>query len=124
MAVAREIASEAGDTLVERFHQVKKVTSKGRGNIVTDVDTEVEEKMLEAIRREFPDMGFLGEESKGASPDSGYVWIVLVFVVMLILFYTGLIRPLASYLYSPFAFVLIVVMCLEFLFLKSRDPVI
>ena len=76
MAVAREIASEAGDTLVERFHQVKKVTSKGRGNIVTDVDTEVEEKMLETIRREFPDMGFLGEESKGVSPDSGYVWIV------------------------------------------------
>ena len=76
MAVAREIASEAGDTLVERFHQVKKVTTKGRGNIVTDVDTEVEEKMLETIRREFPDMGFLGEESKGVSPDSGYVWIV------------------------------------------------
>jgi hypothetical protein len=49
MAVAREIASEAGDTLVERFHQVKSVTSKGRGNIVTDVDTQVEEKMLEAV---------------------------------------------------------------------------
>ena len=76
MDVAREAALKAGETLVERFHQVKRISFKGRGNIVTDVDTEVEAAVLAMLRREFPDMGLLGEESKGVQPDSGYVWIV------------------------------------------------
>ena len=76
MTVAREAALEAGEILVDRFHKAKQISFKGRGNIVTDVDTEVETAIRAMLRREFPDMGFLGEESAGARPDSGYVWIV------------------------------------------------
>ena len=76
MEVARGVVLKAGDILVERFHQVKRISFKGRGNIVTNVDTEVESEMFGILTREFPDMGLLGEESKGARPDSGYVWIV------------------------------------------------
>ena len=76
MAVAQEVALQAGDILVERFQGVKEISFKGRGNIVTDVDTEVEASMSALLRAEFPDMGFLGEESAGARADSGYVWIV------------------------------------------------
>ena len=42
LGVAREAASLAGEILVRRFDQVKQVAFKGRGNVVTDVDTEVE----------------------------------------------------------------------------------
>ena len=76
MEVARSIALEAGNPLVERFHQEMKITVKGRGDIVTDVDTFVESKILNCLREEFPAMGLLGEESAGADFGSGYVWII------------------------------------------------
>ena len=76
MEVARRAALRAGDVLVDRFHRVKRVTHKGRGNIVTDVDTAVEAEIVSLIRAEYPDMGVLGEESAGSRADSGYVWVI------------------------------------------------
>ena len=76
MEVAQEVALSAGARLVERFSETKKIAFKGRGNIVTDVDTEVEAKVLAVLATEYPDFGLLGEESKGVSPESGFVWIV------------------------------------------------
>ena len=74
--VARFAALKAGEILVDRFHRVKKVSYKGRGNIVTDVDEEVEREVLAILRTEYPTFGLLGEESEGARADAGYVWIV------------------------------------------------
>ena len=74
--VAREASLKAGVTLLDRFGQVKSVSFKGRGNIVTDVDAAVEREVLALLRREYPDMGLLGEESAGIRADEGYVWIV------------------------------------------------
>ena len=88
METALDVALKAGGILLKRFHQDMRITFKGRGNIVTDVDSEVESEVLATLSREFPDMGLLGEESsasdvgvsvsreKGVGPDSGYVWIV------------------------------------------------
>ena len=88
MQVAREVAVTAGDLLVQRFRQSKRISFKGRGNIVTDVDTAVQSLVFTTLRREFPKMGLLGEESSDVgtevqtreeqevSLDSGYVWIV------------------------------------------------
>ena len=74
--VARMAVIRAGEILMDRFHSVKKVSYKGRGNIVTDVDTAVEEEMFAILGREYPDMALLGEESAAGRGDSGYVWIV------------------------------------------------
>ena len=74
--VAREAALVAGQMLVDRFHEVKQITEKGRGNIVTDVDTAVEAEVISLISKEYPDMGVLGEESAGVPADSGYVWVI------------------------------------------------
>ena len=74
--VARTVALRAGEILLERFHGTKKVSYKGRGNIVTDVDMAVEGEILATLRREYPQFGLLGEESEGARADTGYVWIV------------------------------------------------
>ena len=76
LRVAREAALSAGDTLSARVRDVRTVSYKRRGNIVTDVDTEVEDQVRAILEAEYPEMGFLGEESKGASPAEGYVWIV------------------------------------------------
>lgn len=76
MEVAREIALEAGIILVERFHKAKQITVKGRGDIVTDVDTFIESKILNSLSKEFPGANLLGEESSGPNFDTGYVWII------------------------------------------------
>lgn len=76
LEVARDIARQAGEILADRFYKVKQVSFKGEGDIVTDVDKESEALMKSVLDREYPDMGFLGEESLGDRADSGYVWIV------------------------------------------------
>ncbi len=74
--VAREAALRAGEILLDRFRTSLSVSYKGRGNIVTDVDTEVEQEVLGILRHEYPAMGLLGEESSGVHAGEGYVWIV------------------------------------------------
>jgi len=74
--VAKEAARLAGQILLDRFDQVKEVSFKGRGNIVTDVDVAVEREMLAYLGREFPDVRLMGEESAEGQADDGLVWIV------------------------------------------------
>ncbi|MCH8110011.1 MAG: inositol monophosphatase [Chloroflexi bacterium] len=76
MDVAREVSLKAGEMVAERFYQVKEISEKGPGDIVTDVDRASEDMIRSMLAEEFPDMGFLGEESSGSQADSGYVWIV------------------------------------------------
>ncbi len=76
MQVAREIALEAGKFLRERFYEAKDISYKGKGDVVTDVDKASEALIRSILSREFPHMGFLGEESLGDRADDGYVWIV------------------------------------------------
>ena len=76
LEVAQEVARRAGETLLRRFDRPMTMSFKGRGDVVTDVDSEVERETLGALRSEFPDMGTLGEESAGVAANDGYVWIV------------------------------------------------
>ena len=74
--VARQAALKAGEILLDRFDQPKEISYKGRGNVVTDVDTAVEAAVIALLQQEYPDMGVLGEESAGVRADAGYVWVV------------------------------------------------
>ena len=74
--IARDAALAAGEILLDRFHQSKQVSFKGRGNIVTDVDMLVEQQILATLAEQFPTTGLLGEESLGTKPDKGLVWVV------------------------------------------------
>lgn len=74
--VAREAALMAGKILMRQFYEPKVITFKGRGNLVTDVDTEVERQILTLLEIEYPYMSLLGEESDRVAADKGYVWIV------------------------------------------------
>ena len=74
--VARAAALKAGEILMDRLHSVKEVSFKGRGNIVTDVDMEVEREVFAILGAEFPHAALLGEESAKVRADEGLVWIV------------------------------------------------
>ena len=73
---AKDAALAAGKLLVERLHEAKRVSFKGRGNVVTDVDLEAERRIFHILSAEFPSMGLLGEESAGELRASGYTWVV------------------------------------------------
>ena len=62
--MALRVAEEAGGLLLERFHTEKEVSFKGRADLVTDVDKLVESRIIEALSAEYPEAGFLAEESE------------------------------------------------------------
>ena len=74
--VIEEAVRLAGDILLSKFNDEKKVKMKGPKDIVTDVDLEVEGIIFEHLKNNYPEMAMIGEESfKGKMP-SGFVWIV------------------------------------------------
>ena len=74
--VALEVSREAGEMLLSRLHTDLEVSYKGRADLVSDVDKLVERHVIERLRSEFPDDGFLAEESAGVETSSGYTWII------------------------------------------------
>ena len=78
MQIARETALMAGEILQDRFGRVGEISQKGRGNIATDVDRYVEEKVLSVLREEYPGVSMLGEETGSTGRDDleGPVWVV------------------------------------------------
>lgn len=71
-----EVAVKAGETLLERFRGEMEVSYKGRANLVTDVDTQVEAQVITTLAAEFPGCGFLAEESEAVASSSGYTWVI------------------------------------------------
>ncbi len=67
LAKARFIAEEAGAYALEIFHQRDglQIDSKGLLDYVSDADREVERRIKLALRAEFPEHGFKGEETGG-----------------------------------------------------------
>ena len=73
---ARDLVHQAGEVLLSRFRTEKQVEEKGRGNIVTDVDRQVEEMVVSRLKQEYPGFGILAEESGQRGGDSPYTWLV------------------------------------------------
>jgi len=84
--IAVRAARRAGDIIVRslnRVHQLE-VRSKSHNDFVTEVDTAVEQDILETVRRTYPDHGFLAEESgrtdsiasKKTGNQDEFVWII------------------------------------------------
>lgn len=76
LEVATLAARQAAEILRERFTGEKRVAHKGRGNIVTQVDLEVERRLIELLREEYPDHSIMTEESQGFQGSSPYTWIL------------------------------------------------
>jgi len=76
LQVATEAAKAAGQVLLSNFHSRKKTKSKGRGNLVSEVDFLSQDTILKLLRYEYPDFGVVSEETDSPTTVSGYTWIV------------------------------------------------
>jgi len=72
----RELALEAGKTLLECMGSVGRVNRKRATELVTDLDGRVEEKLLEGLGRHFPKDHVLAEETGTREGSSGRTWYI------------------------------------------------
>ena len=63
LEISITVAKEAGTIIRDRLLTEKKVSFKGRSDIVTDVDLEVESLILNRVKYEYPKFSVLAEES-------------------------------------------------------------
>jgi fructose-1,6-bisphosphatase/inositol monophosphatase family enzyme len=76
LEIARRSAEEAGRLALASFRTSQPVTVKGRGNVVTATDLEMEACLRDALAREFPAHGLLAEETAATAALEGWVWVV------------------------------------------------
>ena len=76
MEFAAEVAGEAGKITLRWFQTRLRVETKADDTPVTVADREAEAFLRQAIHREYPDDGVLGEEGGEEKGTSGYRWIL------------------------------------------------
>jgi myo-inositol-1(or 4)-monophosphatase len=82
LQVARRCAEEGSRLALERFRVPQDVSVKGRGNLVTATDVDVERMIQGILAREYPEHAVLSEEtahleSQGSNlEDRGWTWVV------------------------------------------------
>lgn len=76
LTVARLCAEASGDVIRAGFGVTGISATKGRGNVVTQVDFEAERRTMEILAREFPDHVILSEETAAAARSDGWMWVV------------------------------------------------
>jgi myo-inositol-1(or 4)-monophosphatase len=84
--VAVDAARRAGRIQMERYERLERIVHKSEHDVVTEVDHLSEELIIDAVRRFFPQDGFLAEESgrtKAEAPAEGAaasetarVWVI------------------------------------------------
>ena len=76
--IATEAAITGGAVLQQHWGKLASVEEKGRpGDLVTEVDREAEQHILQIIQRHFPSHGILAEESgQLGMGDSEYLWAI------------------------------------------------
>lgn len=75
--VSKNAVFEAGKILMSNIDKVKKISYKRKSDIVTDIDLKCNRKIIEIIKKEFPDHSIISEET-GVKNDfkSDYTWII------------------------------------------------
>ncbi|MCE9547413.1 MAG: inositol monophosphatase [Planctomycetia bacterium] len=72
-----EVAARGAGKVLLEFLGRYSVRKKGPGDLVTDADLAAEQLIRQIVARDFPDHGFIGEESSNAvTPDCEFVWYV------------------------------------------------
>jgi len=74
--LAIKAAKEAGKILKYYFGRTVQVRTKGERSLVTDIDLKAEEKIVNLIKRDYPEDNILSEETKYQTFDSDFRWII------------------------------------------------
>jgi myo-inositol-1(or 4)-monophosphatase len=75
--IAVRAARAAGEIIMRRLERLDSVAveTKQRNDYVSEVDREAEAKIIQVIRRSYPEHGILAEES-GEQKGDGHVWVI------------------------------------------------
>lgn len=76
LAIAVEIAQEAGRLLAARPETLELDTKTSKTDIVTHMDKLAEELIVGKLRSQFPQDGILGEEGAEYTSESGFQWVI------------------------------------------------
>ena len=75
--IAKESALIGNEILIKNYNKIQTITSKGRkGDLVTNVDLEVEEKIKEYLTLKTPDISIHAEESGKLIKTSELTWCI------------------------------------------------
>ena len=69
-------AYNSGKILMKYYGKLKEVNKKGKIDLLTIADLESEKKIVEIIKKSFPDHNILAEESGSLETDSPFRWII------------------------------------------------
>ena len=75
LATAIEAVVRAGELQMARFGTALRIDKKGRIDLVTEVDLEVERMLRSLIARRFPDHDVLGEEMGDTGTGASHRWV-------------------------------------------------
>ena len=77
LSVAWEAADAAGEIIRASWQQPKTIDYKGATDLVTTIDRDTEDKIVEVLQRNFPDHAILAEEETDLRRDDNeYRWII------------------------------------------------
>ena len=75
--IAKESALIGNEILIKNYNKIQTITSKGRkGDLVTNVDLEVEEKIKEYLTSKTPEISIHAEESGKLIKTSELTWCI------------------------------------------------
>jgi fructose-1,6-bisphosphatase/inositol monophosphatase family enzyme len=75
--VARICAETGGAIALAAFRGAHRIDSKGRGNVATETDVEVELRLKSILAAEYPDHKILSEETAAdTDASSGWTWVI------------------------------------------------
>ena len=77
LKIAKESALIGNEILIKNYNKIQTITSKGRkGDLVTNVDLEVEEKIKDYLTKKTPDISIHAEESGKLIKSSELTWCI------------------------------------------------
>ena len=77
LEIAKKSALIGNEILIKNYNKIQKISSKGRkGDLVTNVDLEVEEKIKEYLFTKTPDISIHAEESGKLIKSSDLTWCI------------------------------------------------
>ena len=74
--VVRDLTQNATNVFVATINAPMEIESKGRGNVVTEIDYLIERQSIELLQREYPTFNILSEEKGETVGSAEYTWIL------------------------------------------------
>ena len=76
--IALRAARRAGHIILQAMDRVDTLTieEKGRNDLVSEIDREAEDAIIDTVLRTYPEHGILGEERGAHATDAEYTWVI------------------------------------------------